>query len=597
MTPHADDMDPWHPPPSFPRPLDDASEPQKVLLQLLDLSVRNLRLLIFVNLTVALLIGLVQITLGDPVEMALPAFVIACAASMIGGAMLLPFTIRGPDWAGLHPRLSQLLLYATEIAILAGVGLSTLFQTSPESYAINAHPLLGLGGAGAISAILAPRLPAAAWLGRLALFLPFAIWLIIVRPDFWWGMLAMSATCYVVSIVIAVRLYREALNAANVSVKLHEAHALTLDLAGRLRDALASEQEKAQRLALEARLMERFLHTVTHDLRQSLSAISLHTRAFRRDMTDSRADAYADSVIHALASSDEMIESVAQAAWLDHEGPPPTLHATALGPLLRSLAAEVRPVFRRAGIELRLVPTSLWVETAPNLLDRALRNLLHNAARHSGASRTLLGARRRGAHVDILVMDNGIGIAPENHGRIFERFHQGSDPAARPIGSVGLGLAIVRELAGRLRGQVRLLSVPGRYSCFQLSVPRGTPAGTERWEGTIVVIDDDPLSLEQLSAAVEATGGQAVRCGTLKDAMDRPAADFYICDFFLDNRLTALDFLAHLPAEASSRVLVVSGHLPATLAARLKETGCHYTPKPLSAAWLRTFLRDRARRL
>ena len=70
-----------------------------------------------------------------------------------------------------------------------------------------------------------------------------------------------------------------------------------------------------------------------------------------------------------------------------------------------------------------------------------------------------------------MVSDSGIGIAPENHEKIFEDFRQVDDSPSRQYGGTGLGLAICRRLANALGGRIQLRSAIGSGSTFTLTIP------------------------------------------------------------------------------------------------------------------------------
>ena len=106
------------------------------------------------------------------------------------------------------------------------------------------------------------------------------------------------------------------------------------------------------------------------------------------------------------------------------------------------------------------------------LLVTALRNLLDNALRYSPEGSTVnVGVRAREGVVEIAVVDSGVGIAPADAERVFERFYRVDQARSRETGGTGLGLSIVKHVAARHGGDVRLWSSPGRGSTFTLRIP------------------------------------------------------------------------------------------------------------------------------
>jgi two-component system, OmpR family, sensor histidine kinase SenX3 len=107
----------------------------------------------------------------------------------------------------------------------------------------------------------------------------------------------------------------------------------------------------------------------------------------------------------------------------------------------------------------------------------ALGNLLENAIAYSGSgTRVAVGVRRRRDHVDIAVTDEGIGIAKEDLGRIFERFYRADPARSRATGGTGLGLAIVKHVVGNHGGEVTVSSRVGVGTTFTVRLPSATGA-------------------------------------------------------------------------------------------------------------------------
>jgi signal transduction histidine kinase len=113
-------------------------------------------------------------------------------------------------------------------------------------------------------------------------------------------------------------------------------------------------------------------------------------------------------------------------------------------------------------------------------LRQLLANLVENAVRYTPPpGEIVVSVRRRGERAELAVADTGIGIAPEHHERIFERFYRVDAARTRSVGGTGLGLAIVRQIAEAHGGTVRLDSTPGRGSEFVIELPIAEGGGSE----------------------------------------------------------------------------------------------------------------------
>lgn len=129
--------------------------------------------------------------------------------------------------------------------------------------------------------------------------------------------------------------------------------------------------------------------------------------------------------------------------------------------------------FADAGIVYRRdeVSEDLLVNADPDRLQQILLNLLTNAAKFTPAGgRVTLSATRVGERVHVSVADTGRGIPRSKLQEIFTAFSQ-VDPADRKKGGVGLGLAIGRELARSMEGDLNVVSEVGRGSEFTISLP------------------------------------------------------------------------------------------------------------------------------
>lgn len=258
---------------------------------------------------------------------------------------------------------------------------------------------------------------------------------------------------------------------------------------------VTAEREAARRLsemneALESRVMERtldledalaaaeranasksrFVAAASHDLLQPLSAAKLYVTSLA-DRLERPADrdvlAKAES---ALTSAESLIGALLDISKLDSGRVAFDIRAVPLDELLGPLRDEMEVLAARKGLSLRIVGSSLAVETDPAYLRRVIQNLISNAIRYTETGRVLVGVRRAPGSARIEVRDTGPGIAEADQGAIFEEFRRLDTSASRNDG-LGLGLAIVERACARLGHPLGLVSEPGRGACFMVTVP------------------------------------------------------------------------------------------------------------------------------
>jgi signal transduction histidine kinase len=137
--------------------------------------------------------------------------------------------------------------------------------------------------------------------------------------------------------------------------------------------------------------------------------------------------------------------------------------------LARAVVAEFDHIGETAVRLERAGPGPVWAVGDPDAVARILRILLDNALRFAPAGTVVtVGLRRIHRHAEITVRDEGPGIPEEDRERIFERFERGAQ--GQNGAGFGLGLAIGRELAHRMDGELRL-GATARPTCFVLELP------------------------------------------------------------------------------------------------------------------------------
>lgn len=240
----------------------------------------------------------------------------------------------------------------------------------------------------------------------------------------------------------------------------------------RARTAEAEQRADEARLANESKT--RFLAAASHDLRQPLQAAGMFAEVLAGQVEDDpRKLKVVDRLRQSIEATNSLLATLLDVSALEAGKIKPNVSSFRLMPLLAGLVDQIEPEASRKGLAIGAVPTSVLVESDPVLLERLLRNLLVNAVRYTESGRVLIGCRRRGRQVVIQVLDSGIGIPADKVQAVFDDFVRLDSPAERG-GSrgLGLGLGVVRRMAALLGHALELRSVPGKGSCFAVSVPK-----------------------------------------------------------------------------------------------------------------------------
>lgn len=144
----------------------------------------------------------------------------------------------------------------------------------------------------------------------------------------------------------------------------------------------------------------------------------------------------------------------------------------AVRPILEEAAALFAGASKKHRLTVRIVEELPPVRGDETRLHQVLNNLLSNAVKYSPeGGEIILGAERDGDAVTFRVKDEGIGIAPEAQGKIFDRFYRVDGTDRRATGGTGLGLALVKEIVLAHGGRVWVESDQGKGSTFFFSLP------------------------------------------------------------------------------------------------------------------------------
>jgi signal transduction histidine kinase len=258
------------------------------------------------------------------------------------------------------------------------------------------------------------------------------------------------------------------------------------DEVGDLARALATMQRELRRQEAARRS---FVATASHELRTPLTSLQGTIELLEEDLRSDRfdqEDAWRQVVgtqreLRRLARlASELLDLSRLDADVSLREEP-----VELGELCRAVAAEfeLRAAEGEVDLEVPAPPGPCWGRGDPSAVARVVRILLDNALRHApGSSTVRVLPAYHGESATVAVVDDGPGVTPEDRERIFERFERGS--ASSGESGFGLGLAIGRELARKMGGELRLTATEDGAR-FVLELPIELPAGSHPEPDTV----------------------------------------------------------------------------------------------------------------
>lgn len=202
------------------------------------------------------------------------------------------------------------------------------------------------------------------------------------------------------------------------------------------------------------------LSAVGHDLRQPFQAMRLFLNLLQMKLADPKQVELASRLEEALEIGAAQMDQVLTLASLANGSARLRREQVPLAPLLARVTGELAERAAQAGRPIRLVQSSLVVETDPVMLDRLLRALIDNALTHGApGTRILVGVRRAGGPT-LLVADDGEGVPADQRTLILEPGGRLERPGSARRG-LGLGLTLCHHIAHALGHEFTLGGVRG----------------------------------------------------------------------------------------------------------------------------------------
>ncbi|MEP6998016.1 MAG: ATP-binding protein [Betaproteobacteria bacterium] len=379
-----------------------------------------------------------------------------------------------------------------------------------------------------------------------------------------------------------------------------------VDLIGELTAQTAAADRARATAEAANRDKTQFLAAASHDLRQPLHAMGLFGAALAARVEEPTTREIVACINASVEALERQFTALMDISKLDAGAVTPGPARFPLAALFARLEREFTPLAAARHLRLAIVPTGVWVDSDPVLLERVLANFVSNAVRHTERGGAVLGVRRRGTQVAIEVRDTGAGIPAAERERIFEAFYQ-IRPASRGAGQgMGLGLAIVRRLAALLDHPIEFDSTPARGSRFAVVVPRaaGRAAcssqrvnegrGDSLAGALIAVVDDESAIVDAMRFWFAQWGAQVCGGGSGREVLAALGElgrypHLIVADYRLAGGALGTDAVALLRSELGQPIpaMLISGDASSEAFAAMRSTAPDVLLKPVLPGELR----------
>jgi GAF domain-containing protein len=238
-------------------------------------------------------------------------------------------------------------------------------------------------------------------------------------------------------------------------------------------------EEKGRQLAEASQHKSQFLARMSHELRTPLNAIIGVTEMLREDAEALKQDVEPlDRVLGAGRHLLALINDILDLSKIEAGRMELNLETFALTPLIDDVVKTIEPLAAKNSNQVAVhCDSALGMMHADQMrLRQALLNLMSNANKFTDKGILTIDAHQSQENgrdwIALSVTDTGIGMTPEQMGKLFQEFSQASSSTASKYGGTGLGLVISRRFCQMMGGDITVASEPGRGSTFTIRLPR-----------------------------------------------------------------------------------------------------------------------------
>ena len=370
-------------------------------------------------------------------------------------------------------------------------------------------------------------------------------------------------------------------------------------------EQLIEAKEKAEE---SDRLKSAFLANMSHEIRTPLNAIMGFTQLLGKgDITPEKQKNYLDIIQNKSNILLQLINDLIDLSKIDANQISLKYETFSLNSLLDEIFSSFKVKMDNENkshlsftLQKGLEDTQSYIFMDNKRLEQIFSNLLSNAIKFTKEGSIEYGYEKRGEDTLLFyVTDTGMGISDAKKGKIFQRFDQGDDSIAKKFGGTGLGVPISKSLTEILGGKMWFDSRENKGTTFYFTLPyiKGETKGTEHkspasetaWEDkAILLIEDDPFSMQLIQEILEPTGVKLFQCETGQEGVNtfkENTIDLILVDIKLPDidGLEVTRKIRALQAGKNVPVIAQTAHAMDGDAKKSKDAGCDdHISKPLN---------------
>ncbi len=254
------------------------------------------------------------------------------------------------------------------------------------------------------------------------------------------------------------------------------AFVISVVLAARFSNHIASDEMKRQMEQMEKdkKIRQEFFSNASHELKTPITSVrgyaELLCQDFARD-ENTRKD-FLNRILKETEHMTSLIDDILMISRLESKDAEVTLSRVQLKKVLEEVMESLEPQAALCEVTVTGECGDISLQASLQQMRELLQNLISNGIKYNHpGGHVNAQIRQEPEAVYIEVSDDGVGIAPEDQQRVFERFFRVDKGRSRKMGGTGLGLAIVKHIAAYYGGTVSLTSELGKGSCFVVEIP------------------------------------------------------------------------------------------------------------------------------